>query len=71
MLNVVTDPVITASSPTAPSESIASTGGLRDVEREMILRAYVDSSRNLSKAAKALDIPRTTLRDKLRRYGAL
>jgi len=54
-----------------PSESLASTGGLRDVEREMILRAYVDSERNLSRAAKQLAIPRTTLRDKLRRYGAL
>ncbi len=44
---------------------------LRDVERDMILSAYQDASKNLSRAAKALAIPRSTLRDKLRRYGAL
>jgi len=45
--------------------------GLRDVERDMILAAYEEASKNLSRAAKALAIPRSTLRDKLRRYGAL
>jgi DNA-binding protein Fis len=37
----------------------------------MIFAAYEQASKNLSRAAKALGIPRSTLRDKLRRYGAL
>lgn len=37
----------------------------------MIVRAYGESSGNLSVAARSLGIPRSTLRDKLRRYGVL
>lgn len=43
--------------------------GLRDVERDMIVAAYEGSGRNLSSAARSLGIPRSTLRDKLRKYG--
>jgi DNA-binding NtrC family response regulator len=44
---------------------------LRDVERELILSAFEAAKGNLSRAAADLGIPRTTLRDKLRRYGVL
>jgi DNA-binding NtrC family response regulator len=43
---------------------------LPDVERELILDAYRESGHNLSQAAEVLGIPRTTLRDRLKRYGA-
>lgn len=42
---------------------------LRDVERELIVRAYEEAHGNLTRAAADLGIPRTTLRDKLRRFG--
>jgi DNA-binding NtrC family response regulator len=42
---------------------------LPEVERELILEAYTQSGHNLSQAAEALGIPRTTLRDRLKRYG--
>jgi DNA-binding NtrC family response regulator len=42
---------------------------LPDLEREMILGAYRQAERNLSEAARELGIPRTTLRDRLKRYG--
>jgi len=42
---------------------------LRDLERATIERAFVDSGRNVSRAARQLGIPRTTLNDKLRRYS--
>ncbi|HEX7603261.1 MAG TPA: sigma-54 dependent transcriptional regulator [Polyangiaceae bacterium] len=60
---IVISEVVPASSPRS--------SGLRDVERDMILAAYEQSAKNLSRAAKSLAIPRSTLRDKLRRYGAL
>ncbi|CAN5738891.1 hypothetical protein BH09MYX1_BH09MYX1_28380 [soil metagenome] len=37
----------------------------------MIVKAYVSVNKNLTQAAKILEIPRSTLRDKLRRYNAL
>ena len=43
--------------------------GLPEVERAMVLRAHEESGGNLSLAARKLQIPRSTLRDKLRRYG--
>lgn len=43
---------------------------LPDVERDLILGAYQDAGHNLSRAAETLGIPRTTLRDRLKRYGA-
>ncbi|HKU39925.1 MAG TPA: sigma-54 dependent transcriptional regulator [Polyangiales bacterium] len=42
---------------------------LPDVERDMILDAYREAGHNLSQAADILGIPRTTLRDRLKRYG--
>lgn len=42
---------------------------LPDVQRDLILRAFIRSDRNLSQAARELGIPRSTLRDRLRRYG--
>lgn len=42
---------------------------VRDVERNMILDTYRACGGNLSLASRELGLPRTTLRDKLRRYG--
>jgi DNA-binding NtrC family response regulator len=47
---------------------LAVSPGLRDVERRLIIEAFVRSDRNLSDAARQLGIPRSTLRDKLRRF---
>lgn len=46
-------------------------GDLPTVEREMILRAYGECSHNLSRTARRVNIPRSTLRDRLKRYGVL
>jgi DNA-binding NtrC family response regulator len=42
---------------------------LKDLERELISEAFRDAEGNLSRAARALGMPRTTLRAKLRRLG--
>jgi two-component system, NtrC family, response regulator AtoC len=42
--------------------------GLRDVERELILSTVEQTGGNISQAARVLDIPRSTLRAKLKRY---
>jgi hypothetical protein len=52
------------------SEPARRPSGLRDIERELILAAYQDAGGNLVQTARILGIPRTTLRHKLRRYGA-
>jgi DNA-binding NtrC family response regulator len=44
---------------------------LPDLERELIIDAFAQFSPNLSKTAKHLGIPRSTLRDKLRKFGML
>ncbi|HEY3497961.1 MAG TPA: sigma-54 dependent transcriptional regulator [Polyangiaceae bacterium] len=44
---------------------------LPELEREVILGAFSKYSPNLSKTAKYLGIPRSTLRDRLRKFGAL
>ena len=44
-------------------------GALEDVERVHIERVLREADRNLSRAARILDIDRTTLYNKLRRYG--
>lgn len=41
---------------------------VREVERTMILEVFRLCGGNLSRAARELGLPRTTLRDKLRRY---
>ncbi|MCA9626292.1 MAG: sigma-54-dependent Fis family transcriptional regulator [Myxococcales bacterium] len=50
---------------------LSENSGLRDIERDLILSAFEESGRNLSKTSRLLGLPRTTLRAKLRRYGAL
>jgi DNA-binding NtrC family response regulator len=52
----------------------ASVGGgvsLPDLERELIKDAFAKFAPNLSRTAKHLGIPRSTLRDKLRKFGIL
>jgi DNA-binding NtrC family response regulator len=44
---------------------------LRDMERQLIVSAWAEHESNLSRAAKHLGLPRSTLRDKLRKYGIL
>jgi DNA-binding NtrC family response regulator len=44
---------------------------LPELEREVILGAFSKYSPNLSRTAKYLGIPRSTLRDRLRKLGAL
>jgi DNA-binding NtrC family response regulator len=39
------------------------------LERELILKAFEGSGANLSRAARELGIPRSTLRDRLKKYG--
>jgi DNA-binding NtrC family response regulator len=42
---------------------------LRTLERRTILETWESSGNNLSAAARTLGLPRTTLRDRLRKYG--
>jgi DNA-binding NtrC family response regulator len=42
---------------------------LRETERRLITDAWSESGKSVSGAARSLGLPRTTLRDKLRRYG--
>lgn len=51
------------------SDGLEASEPLRSVELSMIRRAFRDSGGNISRAARTLGIPRTTLRDKLRRLG--
>ena len=41
---------------------------IRDAERRMILDAFARAGGNLSQAASMLGMPRTTLRERLRKY---
>lgn len=50
--------------------SLGANRSLPDLERTLILQAFADSGQNLSRAARTLGIPRSTLRDRLRKYGA-
>ncbi len=52
----------------AESPSIS---GLRRIERDLLLVVFEDCQKNLSLASRVLGLPRSTLRDKLRRYGAI
>ncbi|HWB73609.1 MAG TPA: sigma-54 dependent transcriptional regulator [Nannocystaceae bacterium] len=45
------------------------TGGLPQLERDAVASAYEKYGGNLTRAAEHLQIPRSTLRDRLRRYG--
>jgi DNA-binding NtrC family response regulator len=42
---------------------------LRALERRTILETWESSGQNLSAAARMLGLPRTTLRDRLKKYG--
>jgi DNA-binding NtrC family response regulator len=57
-----------ATSGTFPT-SIPASEPLRTLERRMITDAWETSGRNLSAAARSLGLPRTTLRDRLKKYG--
>lgn len=46
-----------------------SSAPLREVERRTILDTWEASGQNLSAAARTLGLPRSTLRDRLRKYG--
>ena len=50
-------------------DSLRPSEPLRVFERRVIEQAWLDSERNLSAAARRLGLPRTTLRDRLRKYG--
>jgi len=62
-------PVASAVQATAATAGPRRSPSLPDLQRDMILRAFEESQRNLSKAALDLGIPRSTLRARLRRYG--
>jgi DNA-binding NtrC family response regulator len=64
-------PKIQASDFAFPFEAQAPAAGrtLDDVEREHIERTLRETQHNMSRAARILDIDRTTLYNKLRRYG--
>lgn len=59
---------VTPSRPPSPI-AVPDPRSLPDIERDLILRAYQGAQENLTRAARELGIPRTTLRDRLRRYG--
>jgi DNA-binding NtrC family response regulator len=48
---------------------VGASHSLRDMERRAIQETWTSSGHNLSAAARALGLPRTTLRDRLRKYG--
>lgn len=57
--------------PAAVPYAAADFPSLRDMERALILSAWTQQQNNLSRTASHLGIPRSTLRDKLRRFGVL
>jgi DNA-binding NtrC family response regulator len=54
-----------------PSPGNSGPVSLPEIQRDVILGAFSKYSPNLSKTAKYLGIPRSTLRDRLRKLGAL
>jgi DNA-binding NtrC family response regulator len=44
---------------------------LRELEQQIVIQSFVDSKGNLSRASKALGLPRSTLRAKLHRWGVV
>ena len=58
-----------SASGTFPTSSGPVSEPLRTLERRMITDAWKTSGRNLSAAARSLGLPRTTLRDRLKKYG--
>lgn len=60
-------PELTASPGSIPAPPVKN--GLQHAERSLILDVYTQSRENVSVAARRLGMARTTLRDKLRKYG--
>ena len=60
-----------APSPAAPGEPVQPVLSLREAERHALIRAYEASDRNITRTAQVLDVNRTTLYRKLRKYGLL
>lgn len=60
-------PGIASAPMSAPSPAVKN--GLQHAERNLILDVYTQSQKNVSVAARRLGMARTTLRDKLRKYG--
>jgi len=42
---------------------------LKEMERYLISSALQETGGNISRAARLLEIPRTSLRDRMRKYG--
>ena len=59
-----------APSPAAPGEPVQALS-LQEAERQALVRAYETSDRNISRTAQVLDVNRTTLYRKLRKYGLM
>ena len=60
-----------APSATGPGEPVEPVLSLQEAERQALVRAYEASERNISRTAQVLDVNRTTLYRKLRKYGLL
>jgi transcriptional regulator with AAA-type ATPase domain len=69
-LTVVAPPAGEQPRPTF-AEGVAPMQSLDEERRRLTLEAFERSGRNLSKTARVLGLPRTTLRSWLRRFGAL
>lgn len=52
-----------------PTGNVHAMRSLPDIERDLIRNAYVDARESLTMGARELGIPRTTLRERLKRYG--
>lgn len=57
--------------PKASSQPEIDSMGLNELQQQLILDAFNKNEQNLSRTARQLQIPRTTLRDRLKRYGVL
>jgi transcriptional regulator with PAS, ATPase and Fis domain len=55
--------------PIVSTQTAAVKNGLQHAERNLILEVYTQSEKNVSLAARRLRMARSTLRDKLRKYG--
>jgi DNA-binding NtrC family response regulator len=62
------EPEVDSTTP-LPSPGAERTGSLPTIERALIAEAFQASQGNVSEAARQLGIPRSTLRDKLKRMG--
>ncbi len=60
-----------APSPGDPGEPVERILSFQEAERQALVRAFEASDRNISRAAQVLDVNRTTLYRKLRKYGLL